>query len=53
MPVWDIIALNWTRNSHIRPPLHEILKDLPKVFGIVDNILIVRYDADADFMTEY
>ena len=42
-----------TKDYHLELPLLEIclkndkiFKDLPNVFGIVDNILVVGYDSD-------
>ena len=34
--------------------IDEMLKDLPNVFGIADDILVVGYDADGkDHITQY
>ena len=32
--------------------INKILKGLPNVFGIADDILIVGYDTDTEIMTE-
>ena len=43
----QVIAI-WSNpcRRYVPPKIHEVFKDLPNIFGITDDILLVGYDSN-------